>query len=50
MPMDRGSATDIGLRPRGAPPPTPPRSFLAERGEFDPLSARIESSSNTPPP
>ena len=24
------------LRPRGAPPPTPPRSFLTERGEFIP--------------
>src|SRR5687768_17028521 len=26
---------DSALRPRGAPPPAPPRSFLAERGEFD---------------
>jgi hypothetical protein len=38
----RATATDIELRPRGAPPPAPPRSFLAERGEFDCASTDIE--------
>jgi hypothetical protein len=39
---ERGCGRQIGgrrgashWRPRGAPPPTPPRSCLAERGEFD---------------
>src|SRR5688500_4704529 len=34
------------LRPRGAPPPSPPRSFLAERGEFD---CAPESVTRSPP-
>jgi hypothetical protein len=33
MGEDHDSATHIGPR-AGAPPPTPPRSFLAERGEL----------------
>jgi hypothetical protein len=33
-----GSTNTIELAPAGAPPPTPPRSFLTERGEFDPAS------------
>jgi hypothetical protein len=36
-----GASNGIELRPRGAPPPAPPRSFLAERGEFDPGSKGI---------
>src|SRR5215217_69071 len=28
------STNSIELRPRGAPPPAPPRSFLTERGEL----------------
>jgi hypothetical protein len=35
MPRDHSGIQDIELRPLGAPPPAPPRSFLAERGEFD---------------
>jgi hypothetical protein len=41
MPMVRGSAMGIGLRPQGAPPPAPPRSFLTERGEFDRASVEL---------
>jgi hypothetical protein len=33
--LSRGRAKGIEPRPRDAPPPAPPRSFLAERGEFD---------------
>ncbi len=35
-----GGTKVIELRPRGAPPPAPPRSFLAERGEFDGATKR----------
>jgi hypothetical protein len=45
MRTDRGSATGIRLRPRGAPPPTPPPSFLGERGEFEcaPADLRVSA-------
>src|SRR5688572_28830572 len=43
----------VPRRRRGAPPPAPPRSFLAERGEFDGASERLElrpAESPTPGP
>src|SRR5688500_1899413 len=42
LPTVRDASNGTGLRPPGAPPPAPPRSFLAERGEFDRGPARIE--------
>ena len=42
-PVRAGGGTKvISLRPRRAPPPAPPRSFLAERGEVDGASEGVE--------
>src|SRR5687767_2541260 len=56
MMADKGNSRrlrkGIELRPRGAPPPAPPRSFLTEREKFDPASTALRSTLHsrlTPP-
>ena len=48
--IDRDESTGTELRRRGAPPPAPPRSFLAERVEFDRAPDEIGAPAGAPSP